>query len=290
MFEESIPLNDAPVVVKRYAVFGWPIAHSRSPFIHARFAEQLKIAMSYAAIEADAEAFPAALVAFEAGGGLGANVTLPLKAIAATRCKALSETARRAGVVNTLSRLPEGGWRGDLTDGLGLVADIAERHRLDLRGRRTLILGAGGAVQGVLDALLDAGVASIAIVNRSPAKADALADRIGDPSRVTTVYWEDLRDAGAFDLVVNGTSAGHGGGNLTLPFSLAGPRTLVYDLNYGNAAVDFLAWGRAAGCEFVFDGLGMLVEQAAEACAIWLGVRPDTEPVYAALRTAMDRR
>ena len=284
MFEAPMPANEAPAVVKRYAVFGAPVSHSRSPFIHRRFAEQTKLAMSYVTIEADLDAFPAALAAFEAGGGLGANVTLPLKMLAAAKCKVLSPHAQRIGAVNTLSRLPDGGWRGDNTDGAGLVADIAERHRLDLRGRRTLVLGAGGAAKGIAHALLDAGIASLTIANRTPERADALADEIGEPGRVHTVYWQDLRESGAFELILDATSAGHAREPLDLPFALVNQRTLAYSLNYGKAASEFLGWARAAGVEHVLDGVGMLVEQAAESFAIWHGVRPDTEPVYQALR------
>ena len=288
MFEAPEIQPEAPVAVKRYAVFGQPIAHSRSPWIHARFAEQTRIALEYRAIEAGVAGFGAALAAFEAGGGLGANVTLPLKAEAPRHCKSLSERAQRAGVVNTLSRLDDGGWHGDNTDGIGLVQDLATRHRQDIRGRHTLVLGAGGAVQGVLVALLEAGLDSIVIANRTPARADALADRIGEPGRVSTVYWEDLHDAGAFEMVVNGTAAGHQREALVLPFSLIGRRAVVYDMNYGRAAIDFLAWGRAAGSEHVYDGAGMLVEQAAEAFERWHGVRPETDPVYAQLRHLLD--
>ena len=288
MFEAPEIQPEAPVAVKRYAVFGQPIAHSRSPWIHARFAEQTRIALEYRAIEAGVAGFGAALAAFEAGGGLGANVTLPLKAEAPRHCKSLSERAQRAGVVNTLSRLDDGGWHGDNTDGIGLVQDLATRHRQDIRGRRTLVLGAGGAVQGVLVALLEAGLDSIVIANRTPARADALADRIGEPGRVSTVYWEALHDAGAFEMVVNGTAAGHQREALVLPFSLIGRRAVVYDMNYGRAAIDFLAWGRAAGSEHVYDGAGMLVEQAAEAFERWHGVRPETDPVYAQLRHLLD--
>mgnify|MGYP003488153191 FL=1 len=288
MFEAPEIQPEAPVAVKGYAVFGQPIAHSRSPWIHARFAEQTRIALEYRAIEAGVAGFGAALAAFEAGGGLGANVTLPLKAEAPRHCKSLSERAQRAGVVNTLSRLDDGGWHGDNTDGIGLVQDLATRHRQDIRGRRTLVLGAGGAVQGVLVALLEAGLDSIVLANRTPARADALADRIGEPGRVSTVYWEDLHDAGAFEMVVNGTAAGHQREALVLPFSLIGRRAVVYDMNYGRAAIDFLAWGRAAGSEHVYDGAGMLVEQAAEAFERWHGVRPETDPVYAQLRHLLD--
>ena len=289
MFEVPTPVYEPQVLVKRYAVFGQPIGHSRSPFIHQRFSEQAKIPLSYFAIEASPEAFPAALEAFAAGGGRGANVTLPLKGLAAGYCEVLGPHARRSGVVNTLSRT-ESGWRGDNTDGLGLVADLAERHRVDLRGRRTLILGAGGAVAAVLPALLDAGIATATIANRSPERADGLADRFNEPARVHTVYWDGLADAGSFDFIVNGTSAGQFGERLSLPFSCVAPRALCYDLSYGRAAVDFLARARAAGCEHAYDGSGMLVEQAAEAFQIWHGVRPDTEPVYQALRQELGGR
>lgn len=281
------PLAPAPAT-RRFAVFGHPIAHSRSPWIHARFAEQLGIGLSYVAIDAAPEAFATALAAFESGGGLGANVTLPLKLLATALCRELSASARLSGSTNTLLQLAGGGWYGDNTDGRGLVRDITEHHRLDLRGRRVLVLGAGGAVQGVLDALLEAGIDQLVIANRTAAKADALADRIGEPARVHTAYWHDLDTAGAFDLVLNGTSAGHVGARLELPFSLVTRRTLAYDMNYGRAAIEFTAWGRAAGCEHVFDGSGMLVEQAAESFLLWHGVRPDTEPVHRALADALE--
>jgi shikimate dehydrogenase len=276
-------------VFKRLELFVNPITHSRSPFIHRRFAQQTQIALSYEAVDAAPESFIAVLSAFAAGGGLGANVTLPLKGLAAAQCAELSDLARRSGVVNTLVKLPGGGWRGENTDGIGLLADLAERHRIDVRGRRTLILGAGGAVAGILDALLDAGVASVVIANRSPARADALVDRIGDPARVHSIYWSDVAEAGAFEFIIDGTAAGQHGEPLALPFSIATRRTLCYDLSYGRAAVDFLSWGRAAGCEHVMDGAGMLVEQAAESFRLWHGVRPDTEPVYQALRAELAR-
>lgn len=287
---DDIALNDpgAGKPIGQYAVFGHPIAHSRSPYIHAQFAKQLSIPMAYRRIDATPEAFATALVAFAAAGGAGANVTLPLKGQAAQLVAVLGREAERAGVVNTLTRLPDGTWRGDLTDGLGLVADITERLRLDLRGRRMLLVGAGGAAQAVLGALVDAGVDHVVIVNRTPERADALADRLGEPSRISTIYWQDLAESGAYDFVLNATSAGHAGSAPDLPFALVHPRTLVYDMNYGAAASAFLAWAQAAGCKFRYDGAGMLVEQAAEAFRIWHGVRPDTDPVLAALRAEIE--
>jgi shikimate dehydrogenase len=264
---------------KRYAVFGHPVSHSLSPRIHAAFARQAGIDLSYVAI--DAPDFDAALAAFD---GDGANVTLPHKAAAAAACATLGEAARRCGVVNTLTRR-EGGWHGDNTDGVGLVRDITGRVGLDLRGRRALLLGAGGGARGVAPALLDAGVADLFVVNRTPARADALADMLGAPGRVHPRYFDDLGTLGEFDLVVNATSATRQDGALPpLPMSLAGRRSAAVDLSYGEAAVGFLAWARAAGVRDAVDGLGMLVEQAAESFRLWHGTRPDTDAVYDALR------
>ena len=268
----------------RYAVFGHPVAHSLSPRIHAAFAQQAGIALEYTAIDAAPHDFVAALDRFADDGGAGANVTLPLKEAAFAICAQTTDRARRAGAVNTLTR-NDGQWHGDNTDGAGLVRDLTGRHGLDLRARRALLLGAGGAARGVAPALLDAGISELIIVNRTAERADALADALGEPDRAHSRYWRDLGDLGDFSLIVNATSASRQDqGAFTLPFHLATPRTLAVDLNYGEAAIPFLAWARAAGCHDAVDGLGMLVEQAAAAFEIWHGVRPDTAPVYAALR------
>jgi shikimate dehydrogenase len=272
---------------KRFAVFGHPIAHSLSPRIHQRFGAATGIAVDYAAIDAAPEGFAAALARFAAGGGRGANVTLPLKQAAFALCALTSDYARRAAAVNTLALLPDGRWRGDNTDGPGLVRDLTERHALDLRGRRGLLLGAGGAARAVAFALLDAGVAELTIVNRSPERADALVDAIGQPQRAHARYWNDLADLGNFELIINATSAGHGAGALALPFGIVARRALCYDLSYGAAAFAFLAWARAANAGQAIDGLGMLVEQAADSFAIWHGVRPETDAVYAELRAEL---
>ena len=268
----------------RYAVFGHPVAHSLSPRIHAAFAQQTGIVLEYTAIDAAPHDFVAALDRFADDSGAGANVTLPLKEAAFAICAQTTDRARRAGAVNTLTH-NEGQWHGDNTDGAGLVRDLTGRHGLDLRARRALLLGAGGAARGVAPALLDAGISELIIVNRTAERADALADALGEPDRAHSRYWRDLGDLGDFSLIVNATSASRQDqGAFTLPFHLATPRTLAVDLNYGEAAIPFLAWARAAGCHDAVDGLGMLVEQAAEAFEHWHGVRPDTEPVYAALR------
>ena len=268
----------------RYAVFGHPVAHSLSPRIHAAFAQQTGIVLEYTAIDAAPHDFVAALDRFADDSGAGANVTLPLKEAAIAICAQTTDRARRAGAVNTLTH-NEGQWHGDNTDGAGLVRDLTGRHGLDLRARRALLLGAGGAARGVAPALLDAGISELIIVNRTAERADALADALGEPDRAHSRYWRDLGDLGDFSLIVNATSASRQDqGAFTLPFHLATPRTLAVDLNYGEAAIPFLAWARAAGCHDAVDGLGMLVEQAAEAFEHWHGVRPDTDPVYAALR------
>jgi shikimate dehydrogenase len=267
--------------MKRYAVIGHPVAHSLSPRIHAAFARDAGIALDYTAIDTDD--FDSTLATFAAVGGDGANVTLPYKQRAAAACVALSERARRAGVANTLVRRDDG-WHGDNTDGVGLVRDLTRRHQLDLRQRRTLLLGAGGGSRGVSPALLDAGIGDLYIVNRNPERADALADALGDPARVHSRYLQDLPVIGEFDLIINATSAGHDAAFPSLPMSVIGPRTTAVDLSYGEAAIGFLSWARAGGCREAIDGLGMLVEQAAESFAIWHGVHPDTDAIYAQLR------
>lgn len=289
MSETRLLFEDHPAVLDHrearplYAVFGHPVEHSLSPWIHQRFAAQLRRSLRYEAIDVAPGRLADALARFAAQGGTGANVTLPLKAEALALALEASDVARRVGAANTLTRIADG-WRADNTDGRGLIADLAERHRLDLRGRRVLLLGAGGAAHAAAFALLDAGIDELYIVNRTPERADRLADRIGQPDRVHTRYWQDLDRLGSFDLIVHATSAGHGGGALALPGSIVGSRCVCYDMSYSLAAVPFLAWARAAGAQQALDGLGMLVEQAAESFHIWHGVRPETDEVLEALR------
>lgn len=269
----------------RFAVFGHPVSHSLSPRIHAAFARQAGVDLDYVAIDATPEGFAEALADFAARGGTGANITLPLKETAFALCASGSDRARRCGAVNTLVRDGDG-WIGDNTDGAGLVRDLTERHGLDLRARRTLLLGAGGGARGIAPALLDAGIGDLFVANRTPARADALVDALGEPGRVHARYLADLPALGEFDLIVNATSAARDDANgmfPTLPRSLAGRRTAAVDLSYGEAAIPFLAWARAAGCHDAIDGLGMLVEQAAESFARWHGARPETDAVFAEL-------
>ena len=267
---------------RHFAVFGHPVAHSLSPRIHAAFGKQAGIDIDYVAIDAQAGDFAAALAAFAARGGAGANVTLPLKEAAFALCRSSSTRAQRAGAANTLVRDGDG-WHGDNTDGAGLVRDLTGRHGLDLRARRTLLIGAGGAARGVAPALLDAGIGDLFVVNRTPQRADALVDVLAQPGRVHPRYLDDLVALGEFDLIINATSAARTGQIPTLPRALVGRRTAAVDLSYGEAAIPFLAWARASGCHDMVDGLGMLVEQAALSFARWTGTEPETDAIYGTL-------
>jgi len=225
----------------RYAVFGHPVAHSKSPQIHAAFGRQEGISLDYRSIDLAPDEFLAGLEAFASEGGVGANVTSPHKEAAFSVCTTLTARARRAGSVNTLLRKGDR-WHGDTTDGIGLVRDLTDRHSLDLRGRRVLLLGAGGSARSVAPALLDAGITELVVVNRTPERADELIDAMGEPGRALSRYWDDLRDLGDFELILNATSAGRDrDAEFKLPLSLVNSMTTAVDLNYGEAAIAFLA-------------------------------------------------
>jgi shikimate dehydrogenase len=260
----------------RYALIGHPVAHSKSPWIHARFARDTGQRLDYGLIDAPPGGFAAAVDAFRAAGGKGLNVTLPFKEEAFRYCDRVS--ARAPQVVNTLV-FGASGTYGDNTDGVGLVRDLQGNLGIPLRGKKLVLMGAGGAAIGVVGALLEAGVASLVIANRTLARAQALAAR--HPGVTASAYGAL---AGRADVVVNATSAGLGGEGPLLPGGVLGPGTLAYDMVYGRDTA-FLAAARAAGAR-ACDGTGMLVEQAAEAFLVWRGVRPDTAAVLRELRGA----
>lgn len=260
----------------RYAVIGNPVAHSKSPWIHAQFARATGQDMEYGAIAAPLEGFAAAVAQFRAAGGKGLNVTLPFKAEAFRLCASTSERAAAAQTVNTLV-LDRPEIYGDNTDGAGLLTDLTANLGRVLAGARVLLIGAGGAAQGVLAPLAGAGAAALVVANRTVARARALAARVAG---VRACGLEALAGQ-SFDLVVNATSAGLTGEAPALPAGLFRPGALAYDMVYGRDT-PFLEQARAAGAATA-DGTGMLAEQAAESFLLWRGVRPDTRAVRAAL-------
>jgi shikimate dehydrogenase len=278
-----IPMSD------RYAVIGNPIAHSRSPAIHAMFARATGQDIEYGRLLAPVGGFAGAALRFRDSGGRGMNVTLPFKLDAFALATERSARAEAAGAVNLLAF---DGARifGDNTDGAGLVRDIETRLELPLRGCTVLLLGAGGAARGVVHPLLAAGVANLAIANRSADRARELAEHCDDP-RVRgggfELANETLMAGERFDLLVNATSVGLAGDALPLPGALFGGARLAFDMFYAAGPTPFMAQAAEAGCRAVSDGLGMLLEQAAESFLIWRGIRPDTAPVYTALRAEL---
>lgn len=268
----------------RYAVFGHPVAHSLSPRIHGAFAAQTGQALSYGATDVPPGTLAQAVRDFFAGGGRGANITLPHKARICALATRLDDAATLAGAANTLRLEADGTLAAFNTDGIGLRRDLELNLGVTLRGARILLVGAGGAAAGVLGPLLQAQPAQVVITNRSPARSVELAARFAALGSVRAAPAAAL--SGPFDLVLNASAAGHSGAVLPLPDALFGPGARAYDLSYGPAAQPFLAWAMHAGASRSSDGLGMLVEQAAEAFWLWRGVRPATEPVLASLRTA----
>ena len=263
----------------RYAVFGHPIAHSKSPQIHTAFARQTGQDMTYEAILAPLDGFADSVAAFIAAGGRGANVTVPFKEEAFRLANRLSPRAQRAGAVNTLS-FDADGILGDNTDGAGLVADLTRNLNCTIVGKRVLLLGAGGAARGVIEPLLDQQPAALVIANRTVSRAEELAELFGRGVRACGF---DAANT-PFDLVINATAASLAGDLPPLSPRVFTPDTMAYDMMYGRDT-PFLDFARTHGARTA-DGLGMLVEQAAEAFHLWRGVRPDTAPVIAALRTA----
>jgi len=267
----------------RYAVMGNPVAHSKSPRIHALFAHQFGHRIEYIAIQVDAGGFPQAVDQFRASGGKGLNVTVPFKQEAHRLADHLSERAALAQAVNTLRFDDDGRLFGDNTDGAGLVHDLEKNLRVPLKDRRLLILGAGGAVRGVLHPLLHKHPALIVIANRTVSKARELAEEFGQYGKLEACGFDELRGK-HFDLVINGTAASLKGEIPPLPDNLFTTHGCAYDMMYGEKSRPFLDWAAVHGAEQVTDGLGMLVEQAAESYLIWRGVRPETRSVIEKMR------
>lgn len=267
--------------MESYVVFGNPIAHSKSPSIHAQFANQLQIEHPYGRILAPLDDFTNTLNAFFAAGGKGANVTMPFKEEAFSRADELTERAALAGAVNTLKRLEDGRLVGDNTDGIGLLSDL-QRLSFIKPGMRILLLGAGGAARGVLLPLLSLDCA-VTIVNRTFSRAHELAALFAHTGSVSALTEADVAGH-EFDLVINATSSGVGGDIPSLPESIIHPQLYCYDMFYQQGDTPFLAWCKAQGATHCSDGLGMLVGQAAHSVLLWHGVLPQIEPVIVKLK------
>ncbi|GAB6067352.1 shikimate dehydrogenase [Methylothermus subterraneus] len=275
------------MALDHYAVFGHPIGHSKSPAIHAQFADQTGQKIAYTACEVPPGCLEVAVKAFRAGGGQGLNLTVPLKELGFALAQELTPRARLAGAVNTLC------WReerllGDNTDGIGLIRDLTLNLKLTLTGRRVLILGAGGAARGILGPLLEQRPIQLALANRTLKRAQELAARFAALGEISVFGLADLAGH-RFDLIINATSASLHGELPPLPDDLLIPGGACYDLMYAAQPTAFVRWGLEHGAALSVDGLGMLVEQAAEAFWLWRGVRPKTRPVIQTLRAALGR-
>ena len=268
----------------KYVVIGNPVAHSKSPEIHAWFARQTGEQVSYERLEAPLDGFADTVAAFMDAGGRGANVTVPFKLEAYALATELSVRAQAAGAVNTL-RFSGDVIHGDNTDGVGLVTDILHNAGVTLHGKRLLLLGAGGAARGVLLPLLEQQPVELVIANRTMDKATLLLQEFSTPHGLLRASSYDALD-GAFDVVINATSASLDDALPPLEGAAFAPGALAYDMMYGRAATPFMRFAAGHGAT-VRDGLGMLVEQAAESFFVWRGIRPDTGPVHAALRALL---
>ncbi len=265
-----------------YAVMGNPVAHSKSPIIHQTFADQAGQELFYQAIHVPKGQFGEAINQFRTMEGKGLNVTVPFKEEAYKLCDHLSFRSSVAMAVNTIIFSADGGIIGDNTDGVGLSVDLM-KNKISLQGRRVLILGAGGAVRGVLGPLCDQRPEQIVIANRTMSKAETLAAHFKG-NNVSACDLDKLGNLGAFDVIINGTSSGLNGELPPLPISIVSTDTCCYDMVYGDTETVFNQWAKENGARMTLDGLGMLVEQAAEAFYIWRGVKPETGPVIKMLR------
>lgn len=270
----------------RYALFGNPATHSKSPLIHGAYARATGQDLTYEVIEAPLDGFAAAVSAFRAAGGRGANVTMPFKLEAFALATDLSDRARLAGAVNAL-KFDGAGIHADNFDGLGLVTDIERNLGFPVRGRRVLLLGSGGAARGALLPILGKQPAQLVIANRTVAKATALGEQFARYGNLVAGGYPELGDR-AFDLVINATSASMRGELPPVTHAAFDKGCLAYDLVYGRGLTPFLALARDSGAGRLADGVGMLVEQAAEAFAWWRGVRPETRAMIDAISVPLN--
>jgi shikimate dehydrogenase len=266
------------VTIDRYGVMGYPVSHSRSPVIHRLFALQTEQQLQYELLQVTPEKLETAVRQFQRTGGKGLNVTVPHKQTVAKLCEHVSERARVAGAVNTLS-FKDGEIHGDNTDGIGLLRDLVVNLGVNLDGANILILGAGGATRGIIGPLLEMEPSSIQIANRTLGRAQAIANEFSQMGRVSTCRFDAVPVTAPYDLIINATSAGVKGETPPYPAAAVSENTFCYDLSYGISPTPFSVWAREHNAEKSVMGWGMLVEQAAESFNIWRGVMPDTAPV-----------
>jgi shikimate dehydrogenase len=272
----------------KYAVIGSPISHSLSPRIHAAFAQQTGQQLEYTAIEIKPQDFFDRLNELQDAGYKGLNITLPLKGMAWEAADTCSADCNRAQAVNVLAFDTDGHRHGFNTDGSGLLRDLTVNHAINLENKSILIVGAGGAVRGILAPLLRGRPRNIVIANRSADKALQLAENFRDLGAIEGCGLDEIAGSdgnGRYDLIINGTAAGIEGGLPPLPDDILAPGAVTYDLMYAREPTAFVRWGQSHGASLALDGLGMLVEQAAESFYIWRTVKPDPQPVLAMLRT-----
>ena len=273
-------------LIDRYAVFGNPVEHSKSPQIHKLFAKQTDQSLIYTAELAEIGQFDQAVKNFIKDNGKGLNITVPFKEDAWKLAQKHSDRAKRAGAVNTLRLEQDGSLYGDTTDGTGLVRDLTDNHHIAINDKTILIIGAGGAVRGVIEALLERRPASILITNRTKEKAVQLAKDFSDLGNIDGCGLDEISDH-SFDIIINGTSASLHGDLPALPDSIFDKHSCSYDMMYAAQATVFMQWSIDNGVGHVFDGLGMLVEQAAESFYIWRGVKPETVSVIRDIRNSL---
>jgi shikimate dehydrogenase len=272
--------------IDRYAVFGNPVVHSKSPQIHTLFAEQTGQSLIYTAELAEIGQFDQAIKKFLDNNGKGLNVTVPFKEDAWSCASQRSDRAQRAGAVNTLMLQQDGSLFGDTTDGIGLVRDLMQNHNIQIRNKAILLIGAGGAVRGVLEALLEQRPSSLLIANRTKQKAVQLANDFSELGKINGCGLDEINQM-SFDIVINGTSASLQGDLPPLPETIFNTDACSYDMMYAADATPFMQWSTNNGATKVIDGLGMLVEQAAESFYIWRNVRPETKPVIRHIRNLL---
>lgn len=272
--------------IDRYAVFGNPIAHSKSPVLQMAFAEQTQQRLTYTAQYVEIDCFSKTVDTFFSEGGKGLNITVPFKLDAFNYANQLTDRAKKAGAINTLFIQQDGSITGDNTDGIGLVKDIKHNLQWDITNKRILLLGAGGAVRGVLGSLIDESPKSITIVNRTVEKATTLAGDFSDKLLIDACSFDGISQS-EFDLIINGTSASLSGKMPPLPTGITTENTCCYDMMYSKTLTPFLKWSEQQGVNYISDGLGMLVCQGAESFFIWRGVRPETPPVIQQLRYSL---